>query len=296
MREISRRRFIYGSISALGIGSSLSFLNACSTSGLSTTRSLSDDIQLVQRFPQILVPGEVRLPISLAQSSGIIRASGDFKFPELLTAKIVDLSNDTVITENVGASLHGLEISLPYYPFRTNIQKPGNYSLVVESGQVDGAAFSVLERDQVSVPKVGDALPAFDTPTFDNSRQVASICTRLPKPCPFHEITLTAALQRGMPIAYMIATPSHCSTGTCTPASEQLIKVGKSVGDRAIFIHAEVYADDAATTIAPAVKAFNLNFEPTLFVADATGKVVDRLDAVFDEKEIFDALARAGVI
>ena len=295
MHEINRRRFIYGSFSALGIGSSLSFLNACGVAGISTSQSSPDDIQLVQRFPQILVPGEVRLPISLAQSSGIIRASGDFKFPESLTAKIFDLSNDAVITENVSVSLHGLEISLPYYPFRTKIEKPGNYSLVVEGGPVDGAAFSVLERDQVLVPKIGDDLPAFDTPTFDNARQVASICTRLPEPCSFHQITLTAALQRNMPIAYMIATPSHCSTGTCTPASEQLIKVGKSVGDRAIFIHTEVYADDAATTIAPAVKALNLNFEPTLLVADANGKIVDRLDAVFDEKEIFEALARAGV-
>ena len=47
--------------------------------------------------------------------------------------------------------------------------------------------------------------------------------------------------------------------------------------------------------IAPAVKALGLTFEPTLFIVDATGEIIQRLDAVFDSLEITDALARAGV-
>ncbi len=295
MLQISRRRFIYGSVSALGFGSALSSLLACIPSNSPTSQALPDDVQLVQRFPQILVPGEVRLPISLAQQSGIITTDSDFEFPVTLTAKIVDLSTDEVIHENIGVDLHGVEIANPYYPFRTNIDKPGNYLLIVDGGPQDGAAFSVLERDQVLLPKVGDTLPKFDTPTFDDARGVDPICTRLPKSCPFHELTLTEALQLKKPVAYLVGTPAHCSTGTCTPALNQLIGVARTVGDRVAFVHAEVYTDDTATVVAQAVKAFAMTFEPALFIVDTNSKIVERLDAVFDTKEIIKALARAGV-
>ena len=295
MLQISRRRFIYGSVSALGFSSALTSLLACSSSNSPTSQALPDDVQLVQRFPQILVPGEVRLPISLAQQSGIITTTSDFKFPEILTAKIVDLSNDKVITENVRVTLYGAEIAIPYYPFRTTIEKPGNYMLVVDGGPQDGAAFSVLEREQVLVPKIGDTLPSFDTPTFDNAQGVDPICTQSPEPCAFHKLTIAEAMQLKNPMAYLIGTPAHCSTGTCAPALGQLTNVAKTVGDRATFVHAEVYSDKAATVVAPAVKAFAMTFEPTLFIVDANSKIIDRLDAVFDAQEISEALMRAGV-
>ena len=294
MLKISRRRFIYGSASVIGFGSAVTSLLACSSSVSPNSQGLLDGVQLVQRFPQILVPGEVRLPISLAQQSGIIATNSDYKFPQILTAKIVDLSTDEVINEDVSVDLHGVEIATPYYPFRTNIDKPGNYLLIVDGGPQDGAAFSVLERDQVLLPKVGDTLPSFDTPTFDDARGVDPICTRLPKPCPLHELTLTEALHLKKPVAYLVGTPAHCSTGTCTPALNQLIGVARTFGDRVAFVHAEVYTDDKATVVAPAVKAFAMTFEPAMFIVDANSKIVERLDAVFDTKEITEALARAG--
>ena len=318
MKNISRRGFISGGASVVGAGVSLRILTACGDSSTSVQDSPTDslvasssdqvvgevadqitdlpsDIQLVQRFPQVLVPGEVRLPISLAQQSGIITTDSDFKFPESLSAKIVDLSTDKVIIENISAKLHGVKISLPYYPFYAEIAAAGNYVLIVSGGPQDGAAFSVLERNQVLVPKTGDSLPSFDTPTFADHRQVEPICTRQPKPCPFHEVTLSDALKLGVPVAYLVGTPSHCSTGTCSPALDGLIEVATRVGNRAAFVHAEVYADKAAIVIAPAVKALGLTVEPTLFIVDATGEIIQRLDAVFDSLEITEALARAGV-
>ena len=314
MKNISRRRFISGSASVIGAGISLQMLTSCGDSATSGENSPTDslaapdsdqladqiselpsDLQLVQRFPQVLVPGNLRLPISLALSSGIISASSDFKFPQTLSAKVIDLSTDKVLIENISAKLHGAEISLPYYPFYAEITTAGNYSLIVAGGPYEGTAFSVLERGQVSVPGTGDSLPSFDTPTFADHRQVEPICTRQPKPCPFHEVTLSDALKLGVPVAYIVGTPAHCSTGTCSPALDGLIEVATRVGDRAVFIHAEIYADEAATVIAPAIKALGLTFEPTLFVVDVSGKIVKRLDAVFDSLEISDALASVGV-
>ena len=44
--------------------------------------------------------------------------------------------------------------------------------------------------------------------------------------------------------------------------------------------------------MAPAVEAVGMFYEPALFVTDATGIVVERLDAVWDETELVDALDR----
>ena len=53
----------------------------------------------------------------------------------------------------------------------------------------------------------------------------------------------------------------------------------------------EVIAD----SVREAVEAAGLTYEPALWVADARGRVVARLDAVFDSDEIADAFASAGV-
>ena len=314
MKNISRRRFISGSVSVVGAGISLQMLTSCGDSSTSGQNSSTDslaapdsdqladqiselpsDLQLVQRFPQVLVPGNLRLPISLALSSGIISASSDFKFPQTLSAKVIDLSTDKVIIENTSATLYGAEIALPYYPFQVTIESPGNYSLIVSGGPPEGTAFSVLERALVLVPGVGDQLPGFDTPTFGDHRQVEPICTRQPEPCPFHKLTLNEALQLGVPVAYLVGTPAHCSTGTCAPALSGLIDVASRIVGSAVFIHAEIYADEAATVIAPAVQALSLSFEPVLFITDKNGKIVKRLDAVFDASEFSDALASVGI-
>jgi hypothetical protein len=44
-------------------------------------------------------------------------------------------------------------------------------------------------------------------------------------------------------------------------------------------------------TLAPIIDTYGLTFEPSLFVADATGTVRTRLDNVYDRTELRDALA-----
>jgi hypothetical protein len=62
-------------------------------------------------------------------------------------------------------------------------------------------------------------------------------------------------------------------------------------------LHAEVYADPRGGTdptaggLAPAPEAYSLPFEPTLFLADATGTITKRLDSVYDRAELDDALS-----
>lgn len=278
---ITRRTFLTSGLSAIGLASFTPFITSCSSS--SSSESVDEQWQIVQRFPQIQVPGRIRLPISLADQSGLL--SGD-DLPTTLSASLVNAETGAVVVENLTADRHDAGMSIPYWPFRLEVAEVGVYSLVVEGGPVDGAGVQVVDPSTVGVPLIGAPLPPFETPTFDDARGVDPICTRTPEPCPFHDVTLSDALAAGLPVVYLIGTPAHCSTGSCAPALDGLLALKEELAGRYSVVHAEVYTDDTATTVAPAVTNYAMTYEPALFITDASGTIVERLDAVFDEVEL----------
>ena len=56
-------------------------------------------------------------------------------------------------------------------------------------------------------------------------------------------------------------------------------------------MHADVYADETATTTAPAVEALNLTFEPVLWVTDTSGVITHRFEGVWHASEVRQVLA-----
>jgi hypothetical protein len=290
---LSRRRLIGSTVAVIGSGTVVSLLAGCG--GDEPTTRLGD-LNVVQRFPQMLVPGEVRAPISLADIDGVLTVARAASIPDTLTARLLDAQTGDLIVEGISALRHDEGLEAPYWPFRFTVNEPGIYTLIVDGAQQTGAAVQVSERSTVLVPLVGDPMPGFDTPTFDDPRGVDPICTRTPEPCPMHEITLTEAIALGKPIAYLVGTPAYCSTGTCSPAMEGLLAVRDRVGDAMTFIHAEIYTDSTVSTVAPAVTALNMTYEPALYLTNAAGTVVERLDAVFDSVEIDEALTRHALV
>lgn len=292
---ISRRTFISGSLGVIGATSTVgvsSLLAGCSgDSTPANSIGALGDIQIVQRFPQVLVPGNVRLPISLANTQGLLTTESGVDLPATLTAQLINADTQEVVAESLSADRHDTGLTIPYWPFRVDIDKPGIYTLIVDGGPAEGAAIQVLNATEVLIPLVGSQLPGFDTPTIDDHRGVEPVCTRAPEQCEFHNITLNEALALKKPIAYLVGTPAHCSTGTCAPALEALITVRKSIGDAMTFLHAEIYTDDKATTVAPAVIALKMEYEPAIYITDASGKIIERFDAVFDADEVSSAIA-----
>ena len=291
---VSRRRFLAMS-AALGAGmvGTGSLLAACGSDGSATTSG--GELSVVQRFSNTgLVPGEIRLPVSLANQKGILDDAATKKF-STLNAHVIDVMTGATVIESVSAGKHGEGLALPYWPFNVTIEKTGTYSLVIDGASKDGAAFQVIDPKYVEMPTLGNTLPPFDTPTTTDPRGVAPICTLPSGTCPFHSVTLTDALASGKPVVYLIGTPAHCQTGTCAPALQALVEAAKTAGDKGVFVHAEVYADKNATKLAPAVQAYKLEFEPILFVTDDTGVLRKRLDGVFDVNEVRDILAQMKI-
>lgn len=267
---LSRRQFIAaGTVTALA---------ACGGSSTSYT--------LAQRFPPNgFVPGEVRLAISLANSKSLLQTG-----PPQLTGRILDANNELVGTLTAVRRSDG--ILYPYWAFRPTITSAGTYTLRVNGDDGSGAAFQVFDPDVVTLPHLGSVLPPYDTPTVEDHRGVEPYCSLTPQPCPLHAVTLTDALKSGKPVVYMIGTPAHCQTGTCAPALELLVKTAAAVGDRAVFVHADVYADNAGTRLSPAVEALGLDYEPVLYLCAANGAILDRLDAVWDGSEVTERVTK----
>ena len=273
-------------VSAIGLSR---LVSACggSTSGNPLDGPISKDMAVVQRWvPDQLGPGRVRLPVSLADNAGLL-----MKGPATLNAKVVNYLDNTVVEEGLIAERLWLgEGTTPFWVFYTDVQDIAMYSLIVEGGPADGAAFQIRDPQNLEVVHAGDSLPAFETPTISDHRGVKPYCTRVPAPCPFHEVTLADALATGKRVVFLVGTPAHCRTAVCAPVLDGLVALAKDFSD-VIFIHADVYADETATTTAPVVDALKLTFEPVLWVTDTEGVITHRFEGVWHPDEVRQVLA-----
>ncbi len=259
------------------------------TTGGSTdapTGGSTGNLVIVRFFPDgVLAAGSPqRLPIGLGDGNGVLTTGG----PDTLTATILDGAGAEVAT--VATARHADALPRPYWPVITNLATPGTYTVRVDTGDgVADAAFTVVAPEEVAIPKPGDRMVPVDTPTPDDNRGVDPICTKDPA-CPLHELTLTDALAKGTPVAFLVATPAFCQTAACGPVLDVL------VAERAAFagitmVHAEVYTDTTIETTSPAVDAYRLPFEPVLYLAGADGVIRERIDSIFDATEVRAALS-----
>lgn len=252
---------------------------------------IDPSMALVQRWvPDQLTPGFVRLPISLADDAGLLNAG-----PDVLTGKILNYLDNSVVVDGLSATRMSIgQGTPPFWVFTATLTEPDVYALVVEGGPEEGAALQISSGEFNPVPRVGQKLPALETPTVDDRRGVAVICTRTPEPCPFHDVTLSQALGTGKRVALLVGTPAHCQTAVCAPVLDSLIDIAGKYPD-VTFVHVDVYADEAATEVAPAVNDLSLTFEPVLWITDDAGTITHRFEGVWAISEVSDALGSAAL-
>ena len=297
MANLSRRQFVARGI---GLGAATfvapSVLTACGGGkGAGAGVDLSR-VNLVKRFPgDVLVAGRLRLPFSLAGADGVLTADSGVEIPDTLSFVITDIDGNGIGLEDpITVASHVTDVPQPYWPLEVTIDKVGLYVVSLVGSDQPGSSIQLFDRADVAIPLVGDPLPAIDTPTMADPRDVDPVCTREPA-CPLHDVSLRDALASGKPVAYLLGTPAYCQTGTCSPALDAILDVREKVGDSVTFIHAEIYTDSTATTPAKAVSDYKMTFEPALFITDAQGVLVERLDAIFDAEEVRAAFARNGI-
>jgi hypothetical protein len=234
---------------------------------------------------------EQRMPWGIADGEGIPLG----ELPDRAETTITD-DQGRQIGDVIVVHRHGDGTPFPYYPVRVTMAAPGTYGVAIAyggsalTGQVVFAA-----PEAIMLVQPGERAIPVVTPTPADHRGVEPICTRDPA-CPFHDITLSDALSNGRPTALLISSPAYCQTNVCGPVLELLMEEG--AGRPMNFVHAEVYANAAATgdvmkaELSETTTAYKLTFEPSLLVVDAKGIVADRLDFVYDRAELQVALDR----
>lgn len=170
-------------------------------------------------------------------------------------------------------------------------------------------AFAVLDRHQVPAP--GDEAPLSNNLTMDAPADVprAAIDSRAgsdgsqPIPDPeLHATTVAAAVQAGRPVVVTVSTPVYCTSRFCGPITDMVQELSHVYGDRATFIHIEVFRDFQNTVINQAAadwifrdRSAGLN-EPWVFVVGADGRVSARFDNVATRAELEPLLQALPVI
>lgn len=136
------------------------------------------------------------------------------------------------------------------------------------------------------VPQVGQKAPLIHTPTAsDVGGDLSKITTRIP-PDTQNKVDY-ADVYGKEPIVLLFATPQFCQSRVCGPVVDVAEQVKQLYGDKAAFIHMEIYKDnDPNKGVRPQVQAFHLPSEPWLFAIDKQGRVEEVLEGAFGVEEL----------
>ena len=157
-----------------------------------------------------------------------------------------------------------------------------------------------------AVPAPGDPAPPSDNLTLDTpDAPPVAIDSRAgggdPVPDPdLHRTTVKAALAAGRPVVLVISTPTFCVSVFCGPVTDMVGELGAEYGDRASFIHIEVWKDFEGQALNDSAKDWiargeDIN-EPWVFLIGDDGKITHRWDNVATRGEIEPLLQKLPVI
>ena len=157
------------------------------------------------------------------------------------------------------------------------------------------AAFTVL--DTPSVITVGALAPHTRNPvTGEPGVSPQAIDSRaaggepIPDPA-LHAISIADAIEAGHPALVVFSTPVYCVSRFCGPVTDLVAELAAEYGDRADFIHVEIYRDFEAGQVNQAARDWLVTAdgdlrEPWTFLIRADGRIAASWDTVVTRSEI----------
>jgi hypothetical protein len=190
-----------------------------------------------------------------------------------------------------------LDAATVVYSTELDFPREGEWRLAAilkEDGELKGALLpGVSVGEFKKVPQPGRKAPVIHTPTAqDVGGDLSKITTRIP-PDTQNKVDYAEALGRE-PIVLLFATPQFCQSRVCGPVVDVAEQAKHEYGDKAAFIHMEIYNDnDPSKKVRPQVRAFHLPTEPWLFTIDRKGIVRDAVEGAFGLKLMHEAVEKA---
>lgn len=180
------------------------------------------------------------------------------------------------------------------YVTHVNFPSDGEWQIAAVIREGDETKATLLSSAQVGeftrVPRVGEKAPLIHTPTVaDVGGDIAKVTTRIP-PDTQNKVDYADVLGK-KPIVLLFATPQFCQSRVCGPVVDVAEQVKEMYGDKAEFIHMEIYNDnDPGKDVRPQVRAFHLPSEPWLFVIDRQGVITDAIEGAFGVEQLTQAV------
>ena len=184
---------------------------------------------------------------------------------------------------------------------RSGVRSPGTWELEVSVPRPDGSvvttafAFPVAER--ALAPVVGERAPASASRSAADVQSLHELTTgRDPDPA-LYRVSLAEAVGGGTPVVVVFASPAFCTNELCGPQVEVLSELAAAYGERARFIHVDLYEnpheirgdlDRAVRT--PILAEWGLETDEWTFVVDGDGVVAARFEAFVTRDELERAL------
>jgi hypothetical protein len=184
------------------------------------------------------------------------------------------------------------------YAAEATFDRPGFYE-VAASVDLDGqgsrgtGAFEVVAEPLVPYPGeraprtenhvLGD--PGAAEEAIDSRAATGGIPDR-----ELHRVTIAEAIRAGRPALVVFATPVYCVSRFCGPVTDMVADLASEYGDRADFVHVEIWADFQEGTLNEAAADWLLRGgdleEPWVFLIGADGRIAARWDNVAARAEI----------
>lgn len=200
------------------------------------------------------------------------------------------------------------------YALDVDLDEPGFWGVSVTAdlvgvGAVEGrAVFRVLESAEII--DVGATAPATPNVVRDDVEAgraaPQALDSRLrsaderDRAEVLHSTRVDESLAAGRPVLIAISTPVYCVSLVCGPLTEYLVDVAGRFGDRADFVHIEVWEDFEDQRLNPAaavwIQTASGGNEPWVFLVDGSGTVLARWDNVIDPGELEAALSALPVL
>lgn len=178
--------------------------------------------------------------------------------------------------------------------------KPGNYEVLgiakldnrLVAATPAGPALRVMAKGKDPVPEVGEMAPRTHTPTKEDvAGNLAKIDTRRPFST-MQDVDFADVLGKE-PVVLVFATPLLCQSRVCGPVVDVAEQVKSQLGDKAKFVHMEIYNDNEVNKgFRPQVRQWGLPTEPWAFVVDRKGRIAARIEGAYSVDELTAAVKK----
>jgi hypothetical protein len=205
-----------------------------------------------------------------------------------------DLSSDSAAPEWRGEAVNYNDFEVPYWTVNPAVGRAGPWGLLADVTLQDGATvqaqFAIQVEDKSKSPEVGEKAPPSENRTLATEPNIALLTSGLDPVAGLYQMTVAEAVASDRPTVVSLATPAYCQTRICAPVIGSVESVYAELGDRANFIHLEIYKDFDSLTLADEVEEWGLSSEPWTFVLDRDGVVSARLGGPVSPRELTAAL------